>query len=87
MVQLLWDTQKVHHEITRCDKLGPEARVIKSGETPQKSPILPPVHVSVFRVFALNICIYYKNLGILRTLFLTKIMKNDDFHPPESLKK
>ena len=40
-----------------------KARAIKSGETPQKSLILPPVHIPVNNVFALNTHIFYKNLG------------------------
>ena len=40
-----------------------KARDITPGETPQKSLILPPVHISVNSVFALNIHIFYKNLG------------------------
>jgi len=39
-----------------------KARAIKSGETPQKSLILPPVHIYVDSIFTLNTHIFYKNL-------------------------
>jgi len=50
-----------------------KARAITSGETPQKSLILPPVHISVINIFTLNICIYYKNVRVHEVTFCQKV--------------
>jgi len=52
-----------------------------SGETPQKSLILPPVHILWKHIFTLNTRIYYKNLGNLEDTFWQKSWKMTIFTP------
>jgi len=66
---VLWDYRKTTKTKENAAVIRVKARTIKSGETPQKSLILPPVHIPLNYIFTLNICIFYKNLGNLEDTF------------------